>query len=99
VTTEQTTSIDLSDIAGIEYVCSHCGARYIVPIVKFDTAISSCANCRQEIVSETYKNSSKPSDQAAVHSFVEALRDLSGRGVSIRLTLSCSLRRASDGKD
>ncbi len=72
MTLETKTLVSPTDIVGIEYECKHCGARYTVPVGKFDSAISDCPNCRTEIVSAAHKDG-KESDVDALYSFVAHL--------------------------
>lgn len=97
MTVDQKTTIAISDITGIEYDCGHCGATYTVPVKRFDRAVSVCPNCREEIVSATYKDSSKPNDQDILYNFVTKLKEVQERSLSVRLAVS--LVRADDKTD
>ena len=91
MTMEQRILIDLSDIVGIEYACSRCSGRYLIPIDKLDAVIAQCPNCRQGLVSEAHITSGKRSDADALYELRTALMDTQGRNIGIRLQLSNSV--------
>ncbi len=88
MTIQKRTLIELSDIAAIEFECSHCQARLSIPIANTDRRIGSCPNCRQEWLPRG--SSGSPSDEQLVELFIDRLRQLQGRtlGAAIRLQLS-----------
>ena len=97
MTVEQRATIQPSDVRGIEYHCSHCDAVYVIPIDRFDRSISSCPNCREELISGQYKDSSKPTDQGALFDFVMKLKEIRDRSLKVRLVVS--LDREADKTD
>jgi hypothetical protein len=46
-----------------------------------------------------YADSGKPNDQTALHTFMQALKDVQSRKIAIRLELAASLARAAFDKD
>jgi hypothetical protein len=87
MTVENRTFIALDDIAAIEYECGHCHARHFVPVDEFQRVIYQCPNCKEELISGAHPNSSKPSDDAALHNFIDALKELRSRGLTLRLEI------------
>ncbi len=90
MTMQERLLLELGDILGIEYTCGHCQAKYLVPIERFDRVIYQCPNCKEGLVKSGHPDSTKRSDEAALHNFVEALLDLRSRELGIRLELSAS---------
>lgn len=40
------------DIVAVDYECSHCGARYTIPLKKLDRDLKVCANCQERWLNE-----------------------------------------------
>ena len=88
MTMQERTLLELRDILGLEYSCRHCQAKYLVPIERFDRAIRQCPNCREGLIRTDHPDSTKPSDEDALHNFVNALMDLRNREIPIRFEVS-----------
>lgn len=88
MTTLKRTLIEPRDIVGLEYECTHCETRYLVPLKKFDRRVERCPNCNEKWLS-TDAARQMSSDQT-ISQFVEYLKDLQTRnlGVTIRLELA-----------
>ena len=81
-----------TDILGIEYECSHCHARHLIPIEKFESVLYQCPNCKEGMATATQANTSQKRDDSTLHHFVEALRDMQALTLQVRLHVSNSLR-------
>jgi hypothetical protein len=47
MTSEHRTLIDLTDITGVEFECTHCGAKVLYPFDRHDRLIDQCPNCHE----------------------------------------------------
>jgi len=88
MTIEHRTLMEVSDIIGLEYTCTHCQAKHLIPLKRFDRVIYQCPNCKEGLVSGSHIDSGKRSDDAALLEFVSALADLQKRSLGIRLEIS-----------
>ena len=91
MTVENRTIISLSDIVGIEYVCAKCATRYMVPVGSFESSISACPNCKNEIIGSRHDHGG-PAETSAVYDFVVALKEVIARSTKIRLEISSEVR-------
>jgi DNA-directed RNA polymerase subunit RPC12/RpoP len=50
MTSETRILVDITDIAGVEFKCKHCGAQILYPIEHLDTKriVRICPNCNEE---------------------------------------------------
>jgi predicted Zn finger-like uncharacterized protein len=90
MTTRRRTLIAPKDVVGIEYECTHCGARFSVPIHKIDRKVQKCPNCEKSwISSETPAENTNYSDDKSIGMFLLFLKDLQARsmGALIRLEI------------
>jgi hypothetical protein len=79
MTLEQRTFISPGDILAVEYECQGCHARYLAQVNSFKDLLAQCPNCKLGLISQTYADSSKRSDEHSLRNFIEALNDLQGR--------------------
>jgi hypothetical protein len=79
MTAETVHLIDLSDIVGIEFLCSHCGSRTLHVLGKFDRVPATCPNCHEGIVTHLGP------EAVAIKEAVEAIQQLVKRKLPTRI--------------
>ena len=79
MTAETIHLIDLTDIVGVEFLCSHCGSRIVHVLAKFDRVPTKCANCHEAIVT-----AGSP-EETAIKETVEAIKMLAKRKLPTRI--------------
>lgn len=88
MTIENRTFISPSDLLGIEYECGYCHSKYFIPLEKFAHVIYQCPNCKVALIGATHIDSTKRSDEGALLNFVEALKDIQTRPITLRFEIS-----------
>ncbi len=94
MTLQQRTFIELEDIAGIEYICKHCRAEYLVPIEHLDRVISQCPTCKEALIKAALFTDKAPAEETLLKNFVRALMVLREAQLGIKLELSVGSDRA-----
>jgi DNA-directed RNA polymerase subunit RPC12/RpoP len=89
MTIQRRTLIEPRDIIGLEYECTHCGSRYLVPLKNFDRRVSHCPNCQEKWLSSTGSEGMQSPDQT-ISLFVDYLKQIQTRnlGVIVRLEIA-----------
>jgi hypothetical protein len=90
MTIQKRSLISLQDLLGVEYECTHCHARYSIPLDKLDRVTLSCPNCKEQWFDHPARTSINVSEDM-LHNFVGQLRALQScqlKGVAVRLEIA-----------
>jgi DNA-directed RNA polymerase subunit RPC12/RpoP len=70
MTSESRTLIEPQDILGLEYGCTHCGVKHLIPLRSFDRGTpTECPNCRAKWIRD-------PEESKTLSYFVRCLNEL-----------------------
>jgi DNA-directed RNA polymerase subunit RPC12/RpoP len=86
--------INLSELMGAEYGCSHCHTRCFVSFEEFKKIPVLCPNCEKRWFGESQPSNTELSDVAVVSQFVEYLRKIKAHKFNaiVRLEIASDVR-------
>lgn len=96
MTSEIRTLVDITDIAGVEFKCKHCGAQILYPIGRLETdrLVRVCPNCKEEWF--VYAGDAKTNEFDLVRQFILRLKMLLNRD-AIKAQISWQVKCPKEG--